>query len=161
MNRSSPRPAIVLSAAVATGMACALILKWADGSSVAQAAIQAPPAVTRAADGHYWADALVEGRSMRMLVDTGASVVTLDRDHAESIGVHVAARDFTRQVQTASGPIKAAPVVLSSLMVGGVKIEQVEALIIDTALPAPLLGMSYLGRLQSFEAGADGLRFKG
>ena len=142
-------------------MACALILRWFDGTSVAQAAIQQTPAVTRAADGHYWAEALVEGRSMRMLVDTGASVVTIDRAHADKIGIHVAPRDFTRSLTTASGQIKAAPVVLTSLKVGGVQIEQVEALVVDAALPAPLLGMSYLGRLQGFETAADGLRFKG
>lgn len=161
MNRTSPRPAVILSASVATAMACALILRWFDGASVAEAAIQQAPAVARAADGHYWAEALVEGRSMRMLVDTGASVVTIDRRHAEGLGLQVAPRDFTRTVKTASGSIKAAPVILTSLMVGGVQIDQVEALIIDADLPAPLLGMSYLGRLQGFEAASDGLRFKG
>ena len=161
MNRSTPRPAMILSAATATAILCAMGLRWLDGNSVAQAAIQQTPAVTRAADGHYWAEALVEGRPMRMLVDTGASVVTIDRDQAEKIGVRVAPRDFTRSVHTASGSIKAAPVVLTSLMVGGVQIEQVEALVVDARLPAPLLGMSYLGRLEGFEAGQDGLRFKG
>ena len=161
MNRSTPRPALILSAATATAILCALGLRWIDGTSVAMAAVHETPAVTRAADGHYWAEALVEGRPMRMLVDTGASVVTIDRDHAEKIGVRVAPRDFTQSVKTASGSIKGAPVVLSSLMVGGVRIDDVEALIVDADLPAPLLGMSYLGRLSGFEAGQDGLRFKG
>lgn len=161
MERSSPRPAIILSAATATAILCAMGLRWIDGTSVAMAAIQQTPAVARAADGHYWAEALVEGRPMRMLVDTGASVVTIDRDHAEKIGVRVTGRDFTRNVHTASGPIKAAPITLNSLMVGGVQIDHVEALIVDADLPAPLLGMSYLGRLSGFEAGQDGLRFKG
>lgn len=161
MNRPPQRPAMILSAATATAVVCALGLRWIDGASVAQAASNAVPTVTRAQDGHYWAEALVEGRPMRMLVDTGASVVTLGRADAEKAGVRVGPRDFTQSVQTASGSIRAAPVVLSSLMVGGVKMEGVEAVVVDADLHAPLLGMSYLGRLSGFEAGADGLRFRG
>ena len=161
MIRIDPRSAVVFAAALATSLACAGALRWMDGAGEAQAAIATPPSVVRSADGHYWAEAVVDGRSMRMLVDTGASVVTLSRADAEKAGVSVAAGDFTRTLNTAAGPVKAAPVVLPSLAVAGVRLTSVEALVVDADMPASLLGMSYLGRLSGFEARPEGLTFKG
>ncbi|MNC37693.1 hypothetical protein D3C75_862640 [compost metagenome] len=145
MIRIEPRSVVVFAAALATSLACAGALRWMDGAGEAQAAIAAP-SVVRSADGHYWAEAVVDGRPMRMLVDTGASV-----------GAH----DFTRTLNTASGPVKAAPVVLPSLAVAGVRLTAVEALVVDADMPASLLGMSYLGRLSGFEARPEGLTFRG
>lgn len=161
MNRSANRPVTIISAATATALACALGLHWLNGADVALAASSKVPSVAMAPDGHYWATAVVEGREMRMLVDTGASVVTLGLADAEKAGLSVSRHDFTQTLQTASGPIKAAPVMISSIMVGGVRLKSVEALVVDADLPAPLLGMSYLGRLSGFEAREQGLIFKG
>ena len=85
MIRIDPRSAVVFAAALATSLACAGALRWMDGTGEAQAAIAAP-SVVRSADGHYWAEAVVDGRPMRMLVDTGASVVTLSRADAQKVG---------------------------------------------------------------------------
>lgn len=161
MIRFDPRSAVVFAAALATSFACAGALRWIDGAGEAQAAAATVPSVVRAVDGHYWAEAMVDGRPMRMLVDTGASLVTLSRADAARAGVPVEAGDFTRTLHTASGPIKAAPVVLPSLAVAGVRLTSVEALVVDGDMPAPLLGMSYLGRLSAFEAGPHGLTFRG
>jgi len=165
MIRIEPRSAVVFAAALATSLACAGALRWMDGAGQAQAAsaelAMAAPSVVRSADGHYWAEAVVDGRPMRMLVDTGASVVTLSRADAEKAGVRVIAGDFTRTLTTASGPVKAAPVVLSSLTVAGVQLRAVDALVVDAEMPASLLGMSYLGRLSGFEARPEGLTLKG
>ena len=90
MIRIEPRSVVVFAAALATSLACAGALRWMDGAGEAQAAIAAP-SVVRSADGHYWAEAVVDGKPMRMLVDTGASVVTLSRADAEKAGVSVVA----------------------------------------------------------------------
>lgn len=163
MIRIDPRSAVVFAAALASSLACAGALRWMDGAGEAQAAslVASAPSVARSADGHYWAEAIVDGRPMRMLVDTGASVVTLSRADAERAGVSVGARDFTRTLNTASGPVKAAPVVLPSLAVAGIRLTAVDALVVDADMPASLLGMSYLGRLSGFEARPEGLTFKG
>lgn len=161
MTRIEPRSAIVFAAALASSLACAGALRWLDGAGEAQAAIASPPSATRSADGHYWAEATVDGRPMRLLVDTGASVVTLSRSDAERAGVRVVPEDFTRTIHTAAGPVKAAPVVLPSLAVAGVRLTAVEALVVDADMPASLLGMSYLGRLSGFEARPDGLTLRG
>ena len=163
MIRFDPRSAVVFAAALASAAVCTGALMWWDGPSQAYAAValKEAPSVTRAADGHYWAEAVIDGRAVRVLVDTGASVVTLSRADAEKAGVRVGAKDFTRTLNTATGPVKAAPVVLPSLAVAGVRLTSVEALVVDGDMPASLLGMSYLGRLSGFEARPEGLTFKG
>ena len=120
----------------------------------------APAQIARAADGHYWAEADIEGRSIRVLVDTGASVVALTRNDALRLGLRLEPSDFTRKVETASGPVMAAAVELDHVAVAGARIENVSALVVEDGLPHSLLGMSYLGRLSAFEARPTGLTLR-
>lgn len=166
MIRFEMRSLIVFSAALGTSLVCAGALFIIDSPEVGARLIGksvpiAAPAVLRAADGHYWAEASVDGRSMRMLVDTGASLVTLSRKDAKTLGVYVGDHEFTHTLSTAAGPVKASPVTLDNLSVAGVRLNRVEAMVVDQELPAPLLGMSYLGRLSAFEARPDGIVLKG
>src|SRR5690606_14746468 len=108
--------------------------------------------VARASDGHYWAEADIDGRAVRVLVDTGASVVALTREDALRLGLKLTAADFNRSVQTASGPARAAAVTLGSVAVAGAEVREVQALVVEQGLGQSLLGMSYLGRLSAFEA---------
>jgi len=112
----------------------------------------APAQVLKGLDGHYWADALVEGRAVRMMVDTGASVVALTRHDAARLGLRLEPADFSGTVITASGPVRAAPVELQTVAVAGARVERVQALVVERGLPHSLLGMSYLGRLSAFTA---------
>lgn len=112
----------------------------------------APAQVMKGRDGHYWADALIEGRAVRMMVDTGASVVTLTPNDAARLGLRLTNHDFSGTVITASGPVRAAPVQLQTVAVAGARVERVQALVVEHGLPHSLLGMSYLGRLSAFTA---------
>jgi clan AA aspartic protease (TIGR02281 family) len=57
---------------------------------------------------------------------------------------------FDRIVQTANGPVHAAPVLLREVRIGDLAIEKVEGAVIDS-LGQSVLGMSFLGRLKGFE----------
>jgi len=116
--------------------------------------------IVRSADGHYWAQADVDGRAVKVLVDTGASFVALTREDAARLGLRLKPEDFTREVQTASGVAKAAPVTLDRVAVAGASVENVEALVVEAGLTHSLLGMSYLGRLSRFEATPSGLTLR-
>lgn len=120
--------------------------------------------IARSDDGHYWAEARMNvrtgGRPIRVMVDTGASVVALTRADAERLGVHVTAADFSGTIITAAGRVRAAPVTLASVSIGGTRVNDVEALVIENGLPHSLLGMSYLGRLSSFTATPTTLTLK-
>jgi aspartyl protease family protein len=151
--------AAVMALAVASALTTAWWMDQAGLRGQAQAATPAPVSATggpaqvlKGADGHYWADALIEGRAVRVMVDTGASVVALTRDDAARLGLKLEPADFSGTVITASGPVRAAPVELQAVAVAGARVDRVEALVVEAGLPHSLLGMSYLGRLSSFSA---------
>lgn len=108
-------------------------------------------AVRKAGDGHFWAWAEVNGQPIRFLVDTGATTVALTPEDAEALGFRPDDLKFGQQVTTASGSSRAARVTLASVSVGGARIEEVEAVVVESGLDVSLLGMSYLGRLSRFE----------
>jgi aspartyl protease family protein len=108
--------------------------------------------VVKSPDGHYWAEALVDGQRVRFLVDTGATAVALTIDDARRLGFNPSDLNYAYKVMTASGEARAAEVRLASISVGGARVDDVPAMVIEKGLPASLLGMSYLGRLSRFEA---------
>jgi aspartyl protease family protein len=124
----------------------------ASGPADGQAA-----SVAKSPDGHYWAEALVNGKRVRFLVDTGATAVALTAEDAARLGIHPSALDYTASVTTANGQAHAAQVTLASVSVAGARVSDVQALFIDNVLPTSLLGMSYLGRLSRFEASQSAL----
>lgn len=162
----------VLGAALLASLGAAYGLNHLSSGGQAQAAVattapaMSPPAsgqaaqVVRGADGHYWAEAQIDGRAVRVLVDTGATVVALTRQDAQRLGLKVTSEDFNRAVQTASGEVKAASVTLASVSVAGATVRKVEALVVEEGLAHSLLGMSYLGRLSRFEASPAGLTLR-
>jgi aspartyl protease family protein len=121
-----------------------------------QAAGQAA-SIAKAADGHFWAEADVDGRSVRFLVDTGASAVALTVEDARRLGLDPTTLNYEYSVQTASGQARAAQVQLDSISVAGARVDDVEAFVIETGLETSLLGMTYLGRLSRFEASRSAL----
>ena len=108
--------------------------------------------IRKSADGEYWAQGEVNGASVRFLVDTGASAVALTPDDARKLGFDMAALNYGYRVVTAGGSTRAAAVKLASVTVAGARLEDVDALVIEKGLDTSLLGMSYLGRLTSFQA---------
>lgn len=131
----------------------------AQGFHAGQAA---PPvgAVAKGADGHFWADAEVNGKPVHFLVDTGATAVALTPADAEKLGFRAEDLHYGYNVTTAGGSSHAAAVTLAVVSVNGAKIENVQALVVNDGLDVSLLGMSYLGRLTRFEATRDTLRFE-
>ena len=123
----------------------------ADGFAAGPPAVGSG-AVAKAADGHFWADAQVNGKPVRFLVDTGATAVALTPEDAERLGFKAADLKYGQSVTTAGGNTHAAAVTLTSVSVNGARIENVQALVVADGLDVSLLGMSYLGRLTRFEA---------
>ena len=121
-------------------------------SDMQEGATGSPSSIAKAKDGHYWAEAEVNGRRVRFLVDTGATTVALTSEDARRLGFQPSELDFRYEVSTANGKARAAEVKLASVSVAGARVNDVEALVIEKGLPSSLLGMTYLGRLSRFEA---------
>lgn len=162
------KSAAIIALAVASALLAAQTVSVLDSRSqaavaaAAQAAPESPQAtapatggaasLVKAADGHFWAEALVNGKRVRFLVDTGATTVALTPADAQRLGLKPSELKFDRPVNTASGQVHAALVELDYISVAGARVEKVQALVLESGLTSSLLGMSYLGRLSRFEA---------
>lgn len=113
--------------------------------------------IPAAENGHFYVDAVVNGMPLPFMVDTGATFVVVSRETAADLGVRPANHEFTVKVQTANGIIQSAPVSLRQFQVGNFTLRDVEALVTDTPLGGPLLGLSFLSRLESYEVQRDRL----
>ncbi len=100
--------------------------------------------------GHVVIDAVVNGASMRMLVDTGASFVTLTPADARAAGIAPGDLVFDRRAATANGVVRMAMVTLREVRLGQLSLDDVRAAVIEH-LNVSLLGMSFLDRLQSYQ----------
>jgi aspartyl protease family protein len=108
--------------------------------------------------GHFQAEAQVNGRPLDALVDTGASFVVLRFEDAQSLGVIYAGDSFDIPVQTANGVGHARRVKLSSVRVGSIELDDVDAMVAEEGMLARnLLGMSFLRRLSRYEVRDDTL----
>jgi clan AA aspartic protease (TIGR02281 family) len=110
-----------------------------------------PLKVVADADGVYWVEGRVNGRALRFIVDTGANLVTINRSHAEALGLPLpAAGETVRSARTASGTVGIFHVKLAELRVGNVVVNDALAAVTDNpSFPeTPLLGMSFLSHAQ-------------
>jgi aspartyl protease family protein len=117
--------------------------------------------IRRRPDGHFIARTDLNGLTLTMLVDTGASTVVLRPADAQKIGIDIDKLRFTVPVQTANGTTYAAPVKLRRVAVGSIAFNDVDALVAKPgALRDSLLGMSFLNRLRSYEFSGDFLTLR-
>lgn len=114
-----------------------------------------------ARDGHFHVDAFANGIGLNMIVDTGATVVSLSRRDATRIGIDVGRLSFTQRMQTANGIVLSAPVTLRELRVGPITVANVRAAVSDGRTEESLLGVSFLGRLASYTVSGNTLTLTG
>lgn len=121
---------------------------------IGQHAVGAAPAdgsgkITLTADGrgHFYTTGTINGTSVRFLVDTGATMISLGASDARRLGL-----DFNRGEkgfsQTANGQVVVSKVKLDTVTIAGVTLRQVDALLHQADMPIALLGMSFLNRME-------------
>lgn len=103
----------------------------------------------RQRDGHFHANAEINGQSIPVLVDTGATLVAMSYEDAQRAGVSVQPGDFRFASETANGRAYFARVVLDEVRVGNVHVRNVQAAVGQPGrMRGTLLGMSFLGQLR-------------
>lgn len=104
-------------------------------------------------DGFFYASGAINGSSVRFLVDTGANTIAINRGLAERLGIDY--RDGQQGVATtASGVTPMYIVTLERVSVGEITLRDVQAGILLGEQPeVPLLGMSFLGKLDMVREG--------
>jgi aspartyl protease family protein len=98
--------------------------------------------------GMYFVEGRINGHATPFLVDTGATYVTMSSRHARKVGVDYrkGSRSYS---QTATETVPVWQVHLRSITVGGIKMNNIEASVIEGSQPdTVLLGNSFLSRTQ-------------
>jgi aspartyl protease family protein len=102
--------------------------------------------IPMAIDGHFWVDGLVNGRNVKFLVDSGATMTTIGRDTAAQVGVR-ANPNRNQIVRTGNGYIRVATGQAERLEVGEIQRTNMAVHIADGE-DLNVLGMNFLSSLQ-------------
>ena len=101
--------------------------------------------IPMAIDGHFWVSGKVNGRSVKFLVDSGATMTTIDRAEAEAAGVQISQRR-DQYVRTGNGIIRVSTGRADELQVGGITRRDVGLQIAEND-SLNVLGMNFLSSL--------------
>ena len=110
--------------------------------------------LNRGPDGHFYADAQVNGVTVHFLVDTGATGVALSAADARRVGLPFFHTEFAAVGRGASGEVRGKLVTLDRVSLGGKSVENVSGAILEGS-EMSLLGQSFLSRMGTIEMTAD------
>jgi len=103
--------------------------------------------LTADARGHFAAAGSLNGYPMSFLVDTGATSIAINAAEARRIGLDYKSGQAVG-VGTAAGVVPAWRVKFNTVKVGGITLNQVDGMVVESGLNVPLLGMSFLNRME-------------
>jgi aspartyl protease family protein len=152
--------AVIVLVALAIPSAAPRLLAYVEPQEQAASAEPEPASaastsfeIPAGSDGHFRADAVIDGHTVPVVIDTGTTTIALSAATARALNLHLAPADFTENVETANGTVRAARVPLRSVSIGNVVVHDVMAIVLEgNVLEQNLLGMSFLNRLTKFEA---------
>ena len=121
----------------------------------------APPDVSglgttiyRGANGHFFADAQVNGMTVHFLIDTGASGVALTTADAQRAGLQFSPMEFSSVGSGASGEVRGKMVTLDRVTLDGHEVRGVDGVILEGG-EMSLLGQSFLSQMGTIEISGD------
>ncbi|MCG8324359.1 MAG: retroviral-like aspartic protease family protein [Thiotrichales bacterium] len=100
------------------------------------------------ANGMYLVNGSINGYQVEFLVDTGATLIAMNKHNAKRIGLNYKIEAETGSTYTASGIDTVYLMTLDKVRVGDIELQDVEASVHDSDHPhVILLGNSFLGKL--------------
>lgn len=97
--------------------------------------------------GHFTAAGSLNGYPVSFMVDTGATSIAISADEARRMGLDYRAGQAVA-VGTAAGVIPAWRVKFNTVKVGSISLNHVDGMVVESGLNMPLLGMSFLNRME-------------
>ena len=104
-------------------------------------------------DGHFWVTAELNGQSVRLMVDSGASMTTVSGETARAAGV---TPGYRTPVSTANGTIDMARASADSFQLGPIRREGM-TIFVNPSDDTNVLGMNFLSSLRSWRVEGNDL----
>jgi aspartyl protease family protein len=105
--------------------------------------------IARGLGGHYWVAGSVDGHPMQFLVDTGATSLAINEQHAKRLGLDYRVKGRPMLASTASGTAKGWKLSVDRVKVGSLEVLGVDTVVLEGDAPTEaLLGMSFLSRVR-------------
>lgn len=105
--------------------------------------------IRKAMDGHFWIDGELNGKSVRFLVDSGATVTSISADTARLADVTVSG-GFPAMVQTANGVVMVKRARAGRLKIGTIERRDLALHVSEAFGRTNVLGMNFLSSLSSW-----------
>ncbi len=99
--------------------------------------------IERSRDQHFYVAGAINGTPVTFLIDTGATIVTVNDTIARRVGLPHGAPIV---IDTAAGRVAARVVPSATIQVGGIRVEGIRVGISDAG-PAALLGQNFLNKV--------------
>ena len=135
-----------LFAGFALVLTCLAVFLWPSTGSGRSSGPLKEVVLHRSSDGHFYADVLVNGHSVRFLVDTGAGAVALTEEDARTAEIVIDPARFSSIGEGASGLVRGQFVALEKVDLDGFTPADVKAAVVQGA-SVSLLGQPFLDRL--------------
>jgi aspartyl protease family protein len=103
--------------------------------------------IRMASDGHFWADATVNGVKRRMLIDSGATITALSERTAAAAGVEASEGLLPVVLQTANGMAKAQTASVRELRLGNIAARDLKVVVSPAFGDTDVIGMNFLSKL--------------
>jgi aspartyl protease family protein len=103
--------------------------------------------LTAGTGGHFTTNGTINGKSVRFVVDTGATHIAMSQAEAQRIGLAYQ-KGQRGMSNTANGPVPVHQVKLDVVRVGDVQVYNVDATVLPAQMDQVLLGNSFLTRFQ-------------
>lgn len=107
--------------------------------------------IRQSPDGHYWADAEVNGMPVRFLIDSGATTTAMTLKTAQAANVDINEGGFPTYLNTANGTVEAQRGTIQSLRVGPMVALELPVVVAEAFGDSNVLGMNFLSEMKSWK----------
>jgi aspartyl protease family protein len=142
--------AIFLVAALIVGQRDQFARLWNDAFGGAQQVQGSAMRIQMAEDGHFWADTQVNGRTVRFMIDSGATTTAMSRDAATAAGITIDESGFPVSIETANGTVEARRARIDRMTLGSINAEDLAVVVAGEFGDTSVLGMNFLSQLESW-----------
>ena len=106
--------------------------------------------IRQSTDGHFWIDSNVNGKPVRFLIDSGATITAMSANTASQADIEINSVSFPVSLTTANGLVEADRGEIGTLNIGPLVMYQLPVVVSEAFGETNVLGMNFLNRMESW-----------